>query len=206
MKTRFYLLGFIVGLFLIQSCASYKPNVFDDQNRRYKNYKSNYSIELLDGYQPASSEVRPQLIKAYFPTAPKDIEIFLNKENDVVLGMYVNGNFQVDSQDRKIEILNLMEKKFNDEGKSCTECEDYSVERNQNGVIFQMSTKSEQGGGAAIITMIPFPLTMDSTQYGFFNFVCGVNSKQLESAKADFLKMSNTLQLPAFEENERSLQ
>ena len=73
---------------LLQSCANYKPIAFNSETKRFNNYKDNYSIEILDGYNLITSETKEKLRKAFFPDAPKSIVVFYDKDKEIMLFMY----------------------------------------------------------------------------------------------------------------------
>lgn len=205
MKSYFSTLSIFVILFLLQSCASFKPSSFDNQTKRYNDYKRNYSIELLDGYSLVSENTRKKLRKIHFQNTPTDTAIFFNKKNNCVLGMWVKGNFPVNSYETKKTILESIEKSLNKACQSNAECNDMNVLISENSVSAEMAAVTELGDGKGIVTSTLFPLSMNSNRHGLHMFLGVSKFKNFEKFKEDYLTMLGSLRLPAFSETVRKL-
>jgi len=203
---RYLICVFFIPL-LLQSCASYKPPVFDSNTSQYKDYKHNLSINIIDGYVLLSSETKDKLRKGFFPTAPADIAIFYDKKRNIALGFFSSEEIGFLSKGEKLEVLEVMAKALKKEGRSCDECTVVDVITTKEDVTAEMGISNEFSDGKMIMKMLPYPVSKGSSSHRLFAFMSASNKvNDFNEAKKDFLKMYNTLQFTAFNEEERLME
>ncbi len=206
MKTQSKLLLFILTIFLFQSCVSFKPSVFDSSSRRYNDYKRNYSILVLDGYNQISSDMKEKLRQTFFPTAPKDITIFYNKNTEAMLGVFAMGNVKISSINDKQKLIKTLEEEFYKTGEKCDHCRNMDIIRSDNDILVEFDVMTEFADAKAIMKIIPYPLSIGSDNHSIFAFYGGSKVKMFKELKKDHLVMQESIQLPAFTEEERKPQ
>lgn len=204
MKKNLNLLLLFTALFLLQSCVSnYKPSSFDVEAKIYNDYKKNYSIVILDGYNLISSDMKEKLKKSFFPTAPKDTTIFYNKTNEAALAIFVTGDVKIQSDYEKQKIIRAMEEALYKVGDKCKECKNLRVIKNGNELIVELDVTNEFADAKTIINMVPFPLSHNNSRHGIFAFIGASKVKVFDKFKEDYLIMQKSIHAPAFTESER---
>lgn len=202
-KSNLVLAIFIITAFFLSGCASYKPNTFDEQTKRYNDYKNNYSIEILNGYSLLSSEAKENFPKIFLDNIPDDSAVFFNKKNESLIAMWVLKGLSVKNKEEKEIILSKLSDKFKELYKGNTQYLDTKVVTAGNTVITEFTMNSELGEGKCIATAFLFPLSANTTDYGICMLTGGSKPKYFDETKEDYLKMSKSLLLTAFSEMER---
>ena len=185
-------------LFLLQSCVSFKPSVFDNNTKRYNDYKNNYSIKILDGYDLMLSS-----------SGKNDAVMFYNK-NEKTLIMYAQEVKNIGStkkKDNNAMIQKIMEYGYYGikelSGSSTYAYKDIRTVKTDNDITVEFIIIQDIFDYKAIMKMVPYPLSTDLSHYGIYVLMSISKLDSFSDTKQDFLNMYKTLSLPAFSESER---
>ncbi len=209
MRSVTYFVPIILLSFILQSCATYKPNYFDYETRHFKNYKDNYSIEILDGYNLVSSDGTKNLASFYGFT-PRDSVLFFNKEKEISFMMYFFGKFNLNKPFMDTILLNSIaegvKKKEQQSIQEGTQEQFTIISKriSHSSVIFEVGRSHEFGNEKSIVKYTLFPLTKGSYQHGGLMLAVSSRVNNFDIAKKDFFKMIDSLNLTAFDSEERS--
>jgi hypothetical protein len=196
-----------ISILILAGCASYKPNTFDNQTKRYNDYKNNYSIEILDKYSLLSSEAKGILQGAYLKNAPADSAIFFDRktESTVLMGVFGRVSLPLKSKNEKEAYLSILLDDLKEKIKGKGEAIEIKALSAENTKSIEVSSTSEFGETKCIFRFGLFPESKISQDLKIYLLNSCTKPNYFDEIKEDHIKMSSTLLLPAFSETERKL-
>lgn len=202
--------NFIIALmipFFIQSCASYKPAVYDTNTSSYHNYEKNYSINIIDGYALLSAEETEKVRKSFFPKSIADTALFYDDKNEAMLGLFSMKDVGYIAPKQKLMVLGAISGAVLQSGKDCKECQDVTAVSSEDDITVNMHISNDEGDSDVVMKLVPYPQSKTSEKNNLLMFMVASDQKSgFDKAKNDFLKMYDTLELTAFYDDERLLQ
>lgn len=188
---------------LLQSCASYKAPTFDSEANLYKNYKSNFVIEIDDNYKLIKSKNVQTKRRGQIGSIASDSVEFYNANSSTSLLFSNVGPTRVISESEKIDLLEDILKQVTKNVGRCAGCPQIQVTRTKDVMLIEAASPKYAFDTKTFIKLMYIPVEKGSSRYNLFVFEVISATSEFNVAKTDLLKVIDSLQLHAFNEEER---
>lgn len=79
----------LAHLLLTISCVTFRPDFYDSETRTYNNYKNNYSVKILDGFEFTSKDsIKDPISKTFVYKLPLKAKVVYNKHYPIFISFY----------------------------------------------------------------------------------------------------------------------
>jgi len=189
---------FIFTLLLsITGCVTYNPNAYNPENKRYCDYRKNYSITILDGYQLVEHKAAHSVSVVGRYYIPDDSTIFYNKKKGSYF--YISWNERVPhdliADTKRWKYYMAENLKHIRPGAETVIYKD--------AVIGEFEIKEGVKKSKALILAKPYQPSKAASQFAIIRLGLVGDSFKAEVDRNDLIKLFDSLKLTFFDEEER---
>ena len=196
---------------LISSCVTFKPDFYDSETKTYNNYKSNYSVKILDDFEfTLKDSVKDPISKKFVYALPLGAKVVYNKQYPIFIAFFEYTQmsakyhqYYIQSRNDSTVMNELKERFIKIFNKYKIEIDDFKIEDINGFVTFDYVMTSKLVDINQNISFTSFLVEQKSPKANFFvvTFLCFPSHEPI--AKEKYIEFLNGIQFHSFTEEER---